>query len=82
MMLRLSSNPDEEMTADRCEAWLTNNRIFHHQFNPYFERKDIKKSMIGILLREKDPNDLNQVVKDIISKNTKKCKHATSDMKA
>ena len=47
--MRLSSKPEEQYSPEQCEAWLVNNRLFPHLFNPYFEQKDMRAKMRSIV---------------------------------
>ena len=42
---RLSSNPDDEITAEKAETILSNNKLFPHLYEPFYERKDVKSKL-------------------------------------
>lgn len=48
-MLRSSSAEDQEMSAEKIEAILVNNKYFPHLYDPYYDRSDVKSHMLEML---------------------------------
>ena len=51
--LRLSSNEAQHMSAAKIKSILENNKYFPHLYDPYYDRKDIKKNLHKVISMEK-----------------------------
>jgi len=39
-----------------CETVMTNNKLFPHLYDPFYDRKDVKKSMLKIVSNHRRDN--------------------------
>lgn len=47
--LRLSSKEEEQMNVQKIKSILDNNKFFPHLYDPYYDRKDIKKNLYTVI---------------------------------
>jgi len=61
--LRLSSKPEEQMTSSKIKTILDNNRFFPHLYDPYYDRKDVKKGLLRVLDAERRGKSLDKMIR-------------------